>query len=96
MNSNLNSPIQPEPIKGDEIHLINPSMKEFRTTYLDDHNNSVEVILEPLATRAFPMAQGLVILKHLMNFILEEGGFSYKTDVNLELADIRKKCVLYE
>ncbi len=94
--SNLHSPTQePIPQKG-EIHLINPQMEEFKTMYLDDKNKSVEVVLAPLETKAFPIGTGKIILKHLMDFVLNQAGFSYKTDVNLKLAEIRKKCVVYE
>jgi len=97
MNSkNLHSPNQEPVIKTGDIYLVNPSIEEFKTSYFDDKNNSVEVVLAPLETRAFPINTGEVILKHLMNFVLNQGGFSYKTDVNLELAEIRKKCIVYE
>jgi hypothetical protein len=96
MNSKLKSPNQePEDKKG-KIYLINPSTTEFKTSYFDDNNQSVEVVLAPLETREFPSGVGQTVLKHLMNFILNQGGFSYKTDVNLELAEIRRKCIIYE
>jgi hypothetical protein len=95
-NDTLYAPNQPIEPKGDEIHLINPSMQEFKTSYLDDKNHEVQVILEPLQAKEFPMSIGLTVLKHLQDFILNQQGFSYKTDVNLELAKIREKCVLYE
>lgn len=94
--SNLYSPIQEPTTQKGEMYLVNPSMKEFKTTYLDDKNQSIEVILEPLETKAFTRNTGEIILKHLMNFVLDQGGFSYKTDVNLELAKIKEKCVVYE
>ena len=56
----------------------------------------IEVIINPLTSKEFPYNKGQVILKHLIDFILNQEGFSYKTDVNLELAEIRKQCVLYE
>ena len=94
--SNLHSPIRETiPQKG-EIYLVNPSIEEFRTTFFNDKNHSVEVVLAPLETRAFPRSIGETVLNHLMNFILNQGGFSYKTDVNLELAKIKEKCVVYE
>ena len=96
MNSKLKAPNQPVEVKTGEIHLINPSLKEFKTSYFDDNNNSVEVVLAPLETKAFSQATGQVILKHLVNFVLNQGGFSYKTDINIELAKIRERCVLYE
>ena len=96
MNSKLKSPNQEPEVKTGEMHLINPSVSEFKTSYFDDNNNSVEVVLAPLETKAFPRATGELVLRHLIDFILNQGGFSYKTDVNLELAEIRKKCVLYE
>ena len=96
MNSKLKAPNQEPEIKNGEIHLINPSLKEFKTSYFDDDNKSVEVVMPPLSSKAFPRATGEVVLKHLINFILNEEGFSYKTDVNLELASIRERCVLSE
>jgi hypothetical protein len=96
MNSNLKSPNQEPEVKTGEIHLINPSLKEFKTSYFDDNNKPVEVVLAPLETKAFPRAIGEVILRHLIDFVLNQGGFSYKTDVNIELAKIRERCVLYE
>ena len=94
--NNLHSPNQEKTPKTDDILLVNPSIEEFKTTFFNDKNHSVEVVLAPLETRAFPRAIGETILKHLMNFILNQGGFSYKTDVNLELAKIKEKCVVYE
>jgi len=85
----------PEDKKG-EMYLINPSVKEFTTTLLDDNNKSISITIAPLETKAFPSSIGRTILLHLVNFILNQGGFSYKTDVKLELAEIRKKCVVYE
>ena len=96
MNSKLKAPNQEPEVKTGEMHLINPSVSEFKTSYFDDNNNSVEVVLAPLATKAFPRGIGEVILRHLMDFILNQGGFSYKTDVNEELKKIRERCVLYE
>lgn len=96
MNSKLKSPNQEPESKDGEIHLINPSLKEFKTSYLNDDNKSIDVVLPPLSSKAFPRATGEVVLKHLMDFILNEGGFSYKTDVNEELKLIRERCVLYE
>lgn len=90
------SPQQESEEKSETIHIINPSVKEFKTTYLNDKNEQIEVILAPLESRAFPRGEGEIVLRHLVNFILNEGGFSYKSDINLELTDIRKKCVIYE
>ena len=93
---NLNSPHQEPAIQVGDIYLVNPSIEEFKTTYFNDKNEPVEVKLAPLETRAFPRNTGNIILNHLVNFILNQGGFSYKTDVNLELAKIREKCIVYE
>jgi hypothetical protein len=96
MNSKLKSPNQEPEVKTGEMHLINPSVSEFKTSYFDDNNQSVEVIIAPFGSKAFPRATGEVILRHLIDFIINQGGFSYKTDINLEKAEIRKKCILYE
>ncbi len=94
--NNLHAPNQEViPQKG-EMLLINPTMEEFKTSYFTDKNEGVEVTIAPLDSKAFPRSVGETILNHLMNFVLNKGGFSYKTDVNLELAKIREKCVVYE
>lgn len=93
----LYSPNQePEEQKTGSIYLINPSVQEFKTQYLDDKNKPVEVMLAPLESRAFPTAVGNIVLNHLVNFILNQAGFSYKTDVKEELEKIRAKCIIYE
>lgn len=92
----LYSPNQPSEIKSDTIDLINPSIKEFKTTYLDDYNKEIEIVLAPLQAKAFPTSVGIIILDHLIDFILNQGGFSYKTSVTEERKKIREKCVLYE
>ena len=85
----------PEEKKG-KMYLINPSVKEFTTTLFDDNNKTISVTLAPLETKAFPAGIGRTILTHLVNFILNQGGFAYKSDIKEELAEIRKKCVVYE
>ncbi len=94
--TNLHAPNQEVIPKTDDLLLVNPSIEEFTTYYFDDKNKQVKVTLAPLETKAFPRGVGQTILNHLMNFILNQGGFAYKTDVNLELAKIREKCVVYE
>jgi hypothetical protein len=94
--NSLYSPNQPPKEENDTIYLINPTSEEFKTSYLDDSNKSIEVILAPLKSREFPTKVGKIILNHLIDFVLNQGGFSYKTDVNIEKARIRKDCVLYE
>lgn len=94
--NNLNSPHQEPTVQTGDILLVNPSMEEFKTTYLDDKNKQVEVTLQPLETRAFPRDTGRIVLTHLVNFVLNQGGFSYKANINLELAKIREKCIAYE
>lgn len=99
MNSkrnNLYSPHQEIVTKTDKIYLINPSVAEFKTSYFNDKNERVEITLAPLETRDFPIGEGNTILKHLVDFILNQGGFSYKTDVNIEKEKIRQKCIVYE
>ncbi len=93
----LYSPNQePKPLESNEIHLINPSIKEFKTSYLDDKNRSIEVVLTPMEVKSFPINIGKTILEHLIDFILNQEGFSYKTAVNIEREIIRERCVLYE
>ena len=94
--NNLHSPNQKPELKTDELYIINNSTEEFKTTYLDDNNQTVEVIFAPLETKSFPHAVGQVVLKHLVDFILNQGGFAYKSDINIEKEEIRKKCVVYE
>lgn len=97
MNSKLKSPNQePESIKDDKIVLINPSMTEFKTSFFDDKNTAHYVAIPPVGTKEFDRGIGQTVLNHLIDFILNQSGFSYKTDVNIEKAEIRKRCVLYE
>ncbi len=91
--NNLHSPNQEVIPQTDEMLLINPTPKEFTTTYFDDENKQVKVTIPPLASQSWPRHTGEIVLKHLMNFVLNQNGFSYKTDVNLELAKIREKCL---
>jgi len=97
MNLKLKSPNQePEPVKEDKIILINPSMTEFKTSYFDDKNNPVEVIIPPVGTKELDRGIGETVLDHLVDFVINQSGFAYKSDVNIEKAEIRKRCVLYE
>ncbi len=94
--NNLHSPTKESVPQTDDILLVNPTMEEFTTYYFNDKNEQVKATLKPLETKSFPHSYGQIILKHLMNFVLNQGGFSYKTDVNLELAKIKEKCLVYE
>lgn len=78
------------------MHIINPSIEEFNTTFLDDRNKHVSLTLAPLESREFSRSVGSIVLRHLVNFILNQSGFSYKTDVNKELERIRATCIIYE
>ncbi len=92
----LYSPNQePKDSKG-KIYLINPSVNEFTTSYFNDKNQSVEVILAPLETKAFPASIGRIVLNHLVDFILNQSKFAYKTSINVEKAKIKERCVVYE
>lgn len=92
----FHSPNQEPEEQSENLYLINPSIEEFKTTYLDDDNKTVEVVLAPLESREFKPGEGRIVLNHLVNFILNQEGFAYKSDVNEELARIRKKCIIYE
>ena len=78
------------------IHLMNVSIEDFHTKYLDDDNKEISITIPSLQSKEFPHTLGLVIRNHLANFILEKQGFSYKTDVNIELNKIKERITIYE
>ncbi len=85
----------PEEKKG-EIHLQNISIEDFHTSYFDNNNKEVKVTIPGLKTKEFSHSIGMIIRNHLANFILNQKSFHYKTDVNLELAEIKKQITIYE
>lgn len=86
----------PEKSAEGTIYLMNPSIQEFKTSYFDDDNQSVEVVIPALETKEFPAALGNVIRNHLVTFILNQEDFHYKTDVKLELERIKQEVTMYE
>lgn len=84
------------PIEGGEMHLQNLSNSDFSMQYFDDENKPHTVLIPALDTQSFPTALGHVVRNHLATFMLNEQGFSYKTDPQDELTKIKERITIYE
>ncbi len=91
----LYSPNQlPEKKEEKSVYVMNPTMKDFVTTYLDDNNKSQNILIPALETCEFSSKIAPLVINHLANHILNLKGFGYKEDVNLELAKIKEEITI--